>query len=78
MLRRIRLSLGIELDEIASITKINERFLEAIEGDRFDGLPSPVYVRGFVKEFAKCLGVDPGEVVASYMERHPGEHGGTA
>ena len=78
VLRRIRLSLGIELDEIASITKVNERFLEAIEGDRFDGLPASVYVRGFLKEFAKCLGIDPSEVVASYMERHAGARGGTA
>jgi curved DNA-binding protein CbpA len=69
-LRRIRLSLGIELDEIASITKINERFLEAIESDGFEELPSAVYLRGFLRQFVKCLGIDPRVVVDSYMARH--------
>ena len=41
-LRRIRVGLGIELEEISSITKISERFLEAIEADQIDDLPPPV------------------------------------
>ncbi len=68
-LRRIRMGLGIELEEISSITKISERFLEAIEADQIYDLPPPVYVRCFLREVAKCLGVDPASVIDTYMRR---------
>jgi curved DNA-binding protein CbpA len=68
VLRRIRMSLGIELDEVALRSKISLEHLHSIEEDRFGALPSPVYVRGFVKEFARCLGLDPSAVAGSYFE----------
>jgi curved DNA-binding protein CbpA len=68
VLRRIRMSLGIELGEVASSSKISLEHLHSIEEDRFDALPSPVYVRGFVKQFARCLGLDPAAVSKSYYE----------
>jgi curved DNA-binding protein CbpA len=68
VLRRIRMSLGIELAEVASRSKISLEHLHSIEEDRFDALPSPVYVRGFVKEFARTLGLDPAAVARSYFE----------
>jgi DnaJ-class molecular chaperone len=70
VLRRIRLELGIELEEIATITKVTSYYLERVEANRYDDLPDRVYVRGFVKEFAKCLGLDPNEVADSYMRVH--------
>lgn len=70
VLRRIRLELGMELEEIASITKVNPSYLANIEANCARGLPSPVYVRGFIKELAKCLGLDPKEVADSYMRGH--------
>ncbi len=68
VLRRIRLELGIELEEIATTTKVSPYYLECVETNCYDDLPSTVYVRGFVKEFAKCLGLDPNEVADSYMK----------
>ena len=68
VLRRIRLELGMELEEIATITKVNPYFLESLEGNCYDELPSSVYVRGFVKEVAKCLGLDASQVADSYMK----------
>lgn len=78
-LRRVRIRHGIELDEIAERTKINESHLAAIEQNRYDSLPSGVYLRGFLREFAKCLKLDPKTVADSYMalsaanERRPGK-----
>jgi len=66
VLRRIRVSLGIELEEIAATTKINELHLRAIEGNHYEQLPPPVYLRGFLKQFAKCLSLDPNHVADSY------------
>lgn len=68
-LRRNRLQRGIELDQIARVTKVNPTYLRFIEEDHFEHLPAPVYVRGFVTAYARCLGLDPARVVPDYMER---------
>ncbi len=66
-LRRVRIRHGIELDEISARTKINESHLSAIEQDHYESLPSGVYLRGFLREIAKCLKLDPKAVADSYM-----------
>jgi flagellar biosynthesis protein FlhG len=68
-LRRNRLQRGVELEQIARITKVNPSYLRFIEDDNFENLPAPVYVRGFVSAYARCLGLDPARVVPDYMER---------
>jgi len=78
-LRRVRIRHGIELAEISARTKINESHLTAIEQNRYAHLPSGVYLRGFLREIAKCLKLDPKKVSDSYMllsaayERRPGQ-----
>lgn len=68
-LRRLRMHRGLDLDEIADITKVNSKYLRCIEEEAFDGLPAPVYVRGFVSAYAQTIGLNPQRVVASYMLR---------
>jgi len=68
-LRRSRLRTGIELEEISGITKISPTYLRFIEEDRYAELPAPVYVRGFVCAYAKCVGLDSTRVAASYMRK---------
>ncbi|MCG6928653.1 MAG: helix-turn-helix domain-containing protein [Acidobacteria bacterium] len=70
-LQRIRESRGVDLRRIASITKIGTRFLEYIEEDRFALLPAPVYLRGFLQEYARAIGLEPKAVVKAYMRRMP-------
>ena len=69
-LARTRERRGIELDEVAGVTKVNPSYLRFIEEERFDDLPAAVYVRGFVKCYARCLGLDPDRVARSYMRRY--------
>jgi curved DNA-binding protein CbpA len=69
-LRRSRLRQGMELEEIADVTKINPTYLRFIEEERFAELPAHVYVRGFVTAYAGCVGLDPRRVVATYMKRY--------
>jgi hypothetical protein len=69
VLRRIRMSRGVELEEISCVTKISEIYLRFLEENRYHDLPAPVYVRGFLKEYAKCLRLDPHQVVNTYLER---------
>ncbi len=68
-LRRSRLHRGMEIEHIADITKINPTYLHFIEEERFDDLPAPVYVRGFLCAYARCIGLDADQVALSYMER---------
>src|SRR5262249_20392823 len=65
-LKRIRESRGITLRDIANQSKIGVRFLEYIEEDRTPYLPAPVYLRGFLQEYARTVGLDPAKVVAAY------------
>ena len=68
-LRRSRLRTGVEIEQIAIITKINPTYLRFIEEEKFEDLPAPVYVRGFVGAYARCIGLDPEPVVSGYMKR---------
>lgn len=69
-LRRVRISRGIELEEISEVTKITETYLEFIEENRYEDLPAVVYLRGFLREIAKCLKLDPTRVADSYLAEH--------
>lgn len=69
VMRQVRESLGIELREISERTKIGTTYLGAIEGEAFDKLPAPVYVRGFLTEYAKAIGIDPDRMLDSYYPR---------
>jgi cytoskeletal protein RodZ len=60
---------GISLPHIAAVTKIGVRFLEYIEEDRFALLPPSAYLRGFLQQYARLVGLDPGEVAERYMAR---------
>jgi len=81
-LRALRLRLGQTLEAIAARTKIRVAHLQAIEEERFDQLPPPVFLRGFVREFAACLGLAPEETVRALLERREAHaaaaDGGTA
>ena len=65
-LRREREMRGVSLEEIAAATRINTRFLEAIESERWDQLPGGVFNRGFIRSIARYLGMDEDSLVAEY------------
>ena len=71
-LRRIREARGLTLRHIATVSKIGLRFLEYIEEDRFSLLPASVYLRGFLQEYGRLLGLDPRRTAEAYMSRIPG------
>jgi len=68
-LKSIREELGIELQAISYTTRISTANLTLIEDDRYDLLPAPVYVRGFLVEYAKYIGLNPQLVSSTYMEK---------
>lgn len=66
-LRRQREMREISLRDIADRTKISLRYLEAMEDDRFDLLPAPIFAKGFLREYARYVGLSPDEVVNHYL-----------
>jgi len=68
-LKRFRESRGITLRDIAAASKIGVRYLEYIEIERVELLPAPVYLRGFVQEYARVVGLDPRPTADSYLSR---------
>ncbi len=67
-LRRCREQLGIPLAELIELTQI--RRLDRIEEERFDELPPEPYLRGYVLQYARALGIDEAEALAaSFLER---------
>jgi len=69
-LRRQRELREISLRDIAERTKISLRYLEAMEADRFDLLPAPLFAKGFLREYARYVGLSPDDVVNHYLSVH--------
>ncbi len=67
-LKRERELRGISLDELSSCTKISKRLLLSIEGSAWDEFPSEVFIRGFLRNYADCIGISPDDVLLRYEE----------
>jgi DnaJ-class molecular chaperone len=67
-LHRIRTELEIPLEEIADNTKVQIGVLRAIEGDNLELLPPAVYLKGFLKSYARYLQIDENIVVNGFIK----------
>lgn len=68
-MKEARESKGLSLEEVQENTKIQKRYLQAIENNEFKILPGKFYTRAFIREYAAAVGLDPEQV----MEEHKGE-----
>jgi cytoskeleton protein RodZ len=68
-LSEMRLKHGFSLAEMARLTRVTQRYLEALESDQFSELPPPVFTRGFIRAFCSTLGESPDTALALY-DRH--------
>jgi cytoskeletal protein RodZ len=66
-LRSQREQRGLTLDAISTTTKISPRMLRAIEDEHFDQLPGGVFNKGFVRAYARQVGLDEEEAVSDYL-----------
>lgn len=74
-LREARLSLGLSLDDLQTTTKIQKRYLQALEEGNYSIIPGPFYVRAFIKQYAEAVQLDPEEIFAEYKSDIPSTHG---
>jgi cytoskeletal protein RodZ len=72
-LRRAREKRGLSLQQVAAITKISARVLEALERNDISKLPGGIFSRSFVRAYAREVGLDPEETVERFVESFPPE-----
>ncbi|MDV2685495.1 DUF4115 domain-containing protein [Alkalihalophilus lindianensis] len=70
-LRETREQKGLSLEDLQRTTKIQKRYLLAIEEGRFDTLPGLFYARAFVKTYAEAVGLDPEPLFEQYRSELP-------
>jgi cytoskeleton protein RodZ len=72
-LRREREKRGLSHEQIAELTRLRRHMVAALEEEAWDRLPQPVFVKGFIKSYAKALGLDQKEVLDLYEQAPPPE-----
>ena len=70
-LKQARKEKGYSLDNLQELTKIQKRYLSAIEEGDFGIMPGTFYVRAFIKQYAEAVGLDPDEMLAIYKSEAP-------
>ena len=68
-LREARLRQGLDLARVEDDTKIRAKYLQGVEDERFEVLPSETYVKGFLRTYAEYLGLDGQLYVDEYNSR---------
>ena len=67
LLKQAREAKGLALDDLSRTTKISRSILSALEAGDVAHLPSGIYTRGFVKAYAREVGLDPEEMADIYL-----------
>ena len=68
-LRRVREEKGMNLREVSDATHIGSRFLQAIESDNYSILPGGIFNRGFVRSYARYVGMDEEQAMVLYNQQ---------
>lgn len=66
-LKTLRNSIHLKLDEIFAVTRIPVAVLRAIEDDVVKKLPPAVFLKGHIKQYTECLGLDPATIIPAYL-----------
>lgn len=70
-LKEARLSKGYSLDDLQEITKIQKRYLSAIEEGNYSIMPGTFYVRAFIKQYAEAVDLSADELLETYKSEVP-------
>jgi transcriptional regulator with XRE-family HTH domain len=70
-LRRIRIQKGISLEQIAASAKVNAALWAGLERNDFSRWPAGIYARGFVRQYARAIGVDVESTVDAFCRYFP-------
>lgn len=66
MLKQARLKHSLSIEDVAEKTNIREHYLISIEEGEQEDLPAEVYLRAFLRSYAKAVDIDPDQVIDCY------------
>lgn len=73
VLKRTRVEKNLSLAQAEEETKIRQKYLVALENENFNVIPGRVYVKGFLRNYARYLGLNAEELVWWYEKQYPSE-----
>lgn len=75
LLAAVRQARGLTMEAVADATKISTRYVQALETNAFDRLPSAIFVRGYLKEIARVLELEPEALTEGYIGLYQRQRG---
>ncbi len=75
LLAAVRQARGLTMESVADATKISTRYVQALETNAFDRLPSAIFVRGYLKEIARVLELEPEALTEGYLGLYQRQRG---
>ena len=69
--RAAREARGLSLSDVAEHIHIRATYLEAVENEEWSTIGAPVYIRGFIRTYARFLGIDPEHAVEAFNQAVP-------
>lgn len=70
LLYKAREAIGLSIADVASVLHISEAYVDALEHDQYDLLPAAIYVKGYIRNYAKLLQVDSDELILAYEQQN--------
>lgn len=70
ILKATRIKNGITVEEVSQKTYIKIHYLKALEDEHYELLPAPVYTTGYIRQYAKLLGLDSTQLVSQYQQQY--------
>jgi hypothetical protein len=70
VLRNVRERMGVDLNDIFAVSRIQLRYLEDIENEQFGSFRAEVYLRSYIIEYTRFLSLDTQKVLADYLPRY--------
>ncbi|KXS38531.1 MAG: cytoskeleton protein RodZ [Halomonadaceae bacterium T82-2] len=70
VLRRERENQGLSIDEVAAQLNLRPAVVSGLEADRYDEIPVAAYRRGYLRAYARLMGIDEADVVGAYNRQH--------
>jgi len=71
LLKRLRDKKDLSIQEVASRMRLDPRIIEALEKDDYKSFPADTYIRGYLRNYAKLLGIDGDQVISVYESEAP-------
>lgn len=68
ILKKERHKKGLSHDQLFEVTRLRPRFLEALENEDWSSLPSPAFIKGFIRTYASALGLDEARLMELYRQ----------